>query len=96
MMPIRLTLGDVGDVDFDDGNRDGMDTVGQGDGSVGVGSRIQYYGVKLTVGLLKLVDEAALVVRLVIGKLVLRKTLDKLGQILPKRHGAIDFRLAFA
>ena len=81
---------------LDDGYADATDAVGQGDGSVGIGSRIHHHAIKLSVSLLQLVDEAALVVGLVVVQLVLRESRPKRFKIGLERNRAVDFRLAFA
>ena len=96
MSAVRLALGDVGKMYLHDGDADGADAVGQSDGSMGVTSWVHYNGIVLTISLLQLVDEAALVVRLVVGNLVLRKRFDEFRQVFLEGHRAIDFGLALA
>ena len=79
MMAIRLAFCDVGNMHLNDGNADGTDAIGNGDGGVGVGSRVHHHGVVLTVSFLKLVDQNAFVIGLKIGELMLRETFVKLG-----------------
>ena len=62
MVSVGLALTDVGEVHLDDGYLDGPDTVGQGDGSVCVGSGVHHHSVINPVGLLQFVDQIALVV----------------------------------
>jgi len=73
MTPIRLPLADVGDVDLHHGHVDATDAVGQGDGGVRVGSRIHDHAVVFAIGFLELVNQAALMVRLVVIKLDFRE-----------------------
>lgn len=96
MPTVRLALADVGNVYFHDRYANGTDAVGQGDGSVGIGSWIHHHGIVLSVSLLQLVDEATFVVRLVIGKFMLWKFCFQLQQVFLKRNMAIDFWLTFA
>ena len=96
MSAVRLALFDVRNVDFDDGNINCADAVGQGNGSVGIASRIHHHGIILIISLLQLVDKATLVVRLIVGNLMLRKGFDEFGMVVFKGHRAIDFGLAFA
>lgn len=96
MSAVRFAFGDVGNVNFHDGDIDGTDAVGQGDGSVGVASWIHHHGIVLSISLLQFVDEAALMVRLVVGNLVLRKRFDEFWQVFFEGHRAIDFGFALA
>lgn len=96
MMSVRLSLSDVRNVDFDDGDADGADAIGEGDRGVGIGSGIHHHGVKLAVSGLQLVNQNTFVVRLEIGNLVLRETLAELRQIGLEGEVSVDFRLAFA
>ena len=79
MMAIRLAFCDVGNVHLNDGNADGTDAVSNGDGGVGVGSRVHHHGIVSTVSFLELVDQNAFVIGLKIGELMLRETFMKLG-----------------
>ena len=81
---------------FDDGDADGTDAVGDGDGSVGVGTRVHHHGIILTVSCLQLVNQDAFVVGLEIGNLMLRESLAELRQVFFEREMTIDFWLAFA
>ena len=78
MTTVRLAFRDVRDVNFHDRNADGSDAVGKGNGGVCVGPRIHHHSVIKPVGFLQLVDQAALVIRLIIGKLVFGKILFEL------------------
>lgn len=73
MTPIGLSLADVGDVYLHHGNADGPDTIGQSDGSVGVTSRVHNHAVVDAICLLKLIDQATLMVRLVVIQLYVRE-----------------------
>ena len=73
MPPIRLALADVGDVDLHHGDANGSDTVGKGDGGMGIPSGIHHHTVVNAVSLLKLVNQETLVVRLVVIKLDFRE-----------------------
>ena len=96
MAAVRLSLADVRDVNLNDRDSDGTDAVGQGDGGVGIATRVYHHGVIMPVGFLQLVDHHALMVGLGIGKLVLGETLAELNEILLKGEPSVDFRLAFA
>ena len=96
MPAIRLPLGDVGDMHFDDGDADGADAVGEGDRGVGIASRVHHHGVILAVGLLQLVDQDTFVVGLEIGDLVLGETLAELGQVFFEREISVNLGFALA
>ena len=96
MPAVRLPFRNVGDVHLNHGDADGADAVGEGDGSMGIASRIHHHGIILTVSFLQLVNQDAFMVGLEIGDFVLRKTLAKLRQIVFKGKSAVDFRLTFA
>jgi hypothetical protein len=66
MVPEGFTLADVGEVYFHHGNADGPNTVGQGDGGVGISSWIHYHSIEKAIGFLQFVNQAAFMVRLVI------------------------------
>ena len=96
MPSVWLPFRDVRDVHFDDGDADGTDAVGDGDGSVGVGTRVHHHGIVLTVSCLQLVDQDTFVVGLEIGNLMLRESLAELRQVFVEKEMTIDFWLAFA
>ena len=72
---VRLALADVGNVNFSNLDADGTDAVGDGDGSVSVGSRIHDHSIENSIGFLQFVDNGAFVVCLKVIDFVLRKTL---------------------
>lgn len=73
MTPIGLSLADVGDVYLHHGNVDGPDAVGQSDGSVGVSSWVYDHAIVIAISFLKLIDQATLMVRLVVIQLYIRE-----------------------
>ena len=81
---------------LDDGDADGADAVGQGDGSVGIGSRVHHHGVKLSIGLLQLVDEAAFMIGLVVNELMLRELRFEMLEMGLKRGAAVNLGLSLA
>lgn len=96
MPSVWLPFRDVRDMHFDDGDADGTDAVGDGDGSVGVGTRVHHHGIILSVSCLQLVDQHAFVVGLEIGELMLGKALAELRQVFAERKIAINFGFTFA
>ena len=96
MPSVRLPFRNIGDVDLHHWNADGTDAVGEGDGSVGVGSRVHDHGIILTVSLLQLVNQNAFVVRLEIGEFMFGEPLAEFWQVILKRDMTIDFGFAFA
>ena len=96
MMAIRLAFCDVGNVHLYDGNADGTDAIGNGDGGVGVCSRVHHHGIILTVSFLQLVNQNTFVVRLEIGKLMLREPFAEFWQVILKRDTTVDFGLTSA
>ena len=96
MTAVRLTFCDVGDVDLNDRDADGADAIGQGDGGMGIASRVHHHGVELPIGILQFVDQHAFMVGLEIGDFVLGETFAELWQIVFEGDIAIDFGLALA
>lgn len=96
MPSIWLPFRDVGNVYLHYRDADGTDAVGDGDGSVGVGTRVHHHGIILSVSCLQLVNQHAFVVGLEIGNLMLRESLAELRQVFVEREMTIDFWLAFA
>lgn len=73
MTPIGLSLADVGDVYLHHGNADGPNAVSQSDGCVSITSWVHDHAIVNAIGLLKLVDQATLMVRLVVIQLYIRE-----------------------
>ena len=96
MSTVGLSFRNVGNMNLNDGNTDGADAVGDGDGGVGIGSRIHHYATIEAVSLLQFVDDDAFVVGLEIGNLVLWKATAQPGQKVLKRDVSVDFGFAFA
>ena len=96
MLAVRLPFRNVGNVDLHHGNADGADAVGEGDGSVGVGSRVHDHSIILTISFLQLVNQNTFVVRLEIGKFMLGEPLAELWQVFFKRDTTVDFGFASA
>lgn len=96
MTPVGLPFADVGDMNFNHGNADGPDAVGNGDGSVGVSAWIHHHTVVLMIRLLQFVDEEAFVVRLIIIQLDVGEFSFHGLEMGFKRDVAIDLWLATA
>ena len=96
MTSVSLTFGDVGNMNLNHGNANGADAVGKGDGGVCVGTRVHHHSIVSAIGLLQLVDEIPLVIRLEISKLVMRILVAELPQIVLKSELPINLRLSFA
>lgn len=90
MVPVRFALSDVGDMYLNHGNADGPDAVGQGDRGMRVGPRVHRNTVVNGVGLLKFVDQVALVVRLVIIKLHIGERLTHGFKMILKRDAPVN------
>ena len=91
-----LALVDIGDVDLDDGSRDGTDGIVKGHTGVGVGTGVEDDTIGCEAYLVELVDEGTLVVALEIGELHMGVLGTQLLQIVFKGAGAVDARLAAA
>lgn len=95
MAAVWLPLADVGDVHLDNRDADGADAIGQGNGSVGIGTWIHHNGIEVPIRILKQVDEDTFVVRLAIGQSVLRESALECRQILLEGDVAVYLRFAF-
>ncbi len=95
MAAVRLPLADVGDVHLDNRDADGADAIGQGDGSVGIGTRVHHNGIVSSIRLLEQIDKDTFVVRLAIGHPVLRESALECCQILLEGDVAVYLRFAF-
>lgn len=96
MAAVSLALGDVGEMHLHHGNANSADAVGQGDGCVGIGTRVHHHGIESAVGFLQLVDEATFVVGLIISELMLRETLEKSVKVSLEGDVAVDFKFPSA
>ena len=81
MPSIWLPFRDVGNVYLHYRDADGTNAVGDGDRSVGVGTRVHHHGIILSVSCLQLVNQDTFVVGLEIGNHMLGKTLTELRQV---------------
>ena len=96
MTAVRLAFADVGDVDFDDGNADRADAVGNGDGGVGVCAGIHHNGVVDGISFLQFVDDVSFVIGLIIVQFMLWEPLLELFKICLKRSVSVYFGFSFA
>lgn len=96
MPPIGFSFADVRDVDLHYWDADGPDAVGDGDGGMGVCPWVHNHTVVLMVRLLKLVDQGAFMVRLIVIQLNFWELVFQGLEIGLKRDMAVNLRLAAA
>ena len=81
---------------LDDGDADGTDAVGEGDGGVGIATRVHHDGITSANGLLQFVNHDAFVVGLEIVNLMLRESATELGDEFFEGNVPVDFRLSLS
>jgi len=96
MMAVRLSAIDIREVYFNDGSTHRCDGIRQSYRGMRVGASVQHDAVAGEARLVDFVDQASLVVALVVGDSVLREGSPQLFQVGFKRLRAVNFRFAFA
>ena len=90
MVAERLPLVNIGDMHFDDGRANGGNSVGNGNGGMGIGARVENDAIVRKAHFVQLIDDLTLGVALKVMQDDMRIILLQLEEILLKALSSID------